>query len=392
MKKKNILFINGHLNAGGAEKSLVTLLNSLDFDKYNVDLLLLQEKGDYLEEIPEKVHIFLYSTNNAFGRLLPWLTRTISNRDWFSFWFRFDCMISEKVKDNYLSHAGKLFDKLKPEYDVVIGYRPGICTELAAYAFTAKKRISWWHHGEMYLLKQEQERLRKAYQQIDHIVAVSECCAQMLKETFPEIASKITVIPNMIDQTQIMNESDAYLPVEYFTTKLKIITVGRMSIEKNMILCPAIAQELVKHGINFKWIIIGDGDQFDAVRSTVNALHLQDQVILIGKKSNPYPYIKSADIMIHPSKVESQGLSMLEGMLLNTFVIAVKSAGAKEIIHSGENGYLVDSDPKQIAELVQKLMESQESEKNQMKNTAFNTALLYSPENIIEKVNQMIED
>ena len=87
MMKKNILFINGHLDVGGCERSLVDVLKNIDYSKYNVDLLLLEHKGDYIEEVPKEVEVKLYSLDDAFGPLLSSLSKAVKQKDWFSFFF-----------------------------------------------------------------------------------------------------------------------------------------------------------------------------------------------------------------------------------------------------------------------------------------------------------------
>ena len=86
--KRTILFINGHLEAGGCERSLTDVLKNINYDKYEVDLLLLERRGDYLEEIPQEVNIKLYSLDNAFGSLIPCLKQAIKRKKGKSFFFR----------------------------------------------------------------------------------------------------------------------------------------------------------------------------------------------------------------------------------------------------------------------------------------------------------------
>ena len=86
--KKKVLFINGHLEVGGCEKSLIDVLKNFDYGKYEVDLLLLEHMGDYYEELPEEVNVKLYSLEPAFGSILPCIGRAIRKKDWFSLYFR----------------------------------------------------------------------------------------------------------------------------------------------------------------------------------------------------------------------------------------------------------------------------------------------------------------
>lgn len=117
--KKKILFINGHLDSGGCERSLIDVLKKLDYKKYEVDLLLLEHTGDYLEEVPEEVNIKVYSLDNAFGRLVPCLVRAIRKKDWFSFWFRVEYICGTKVSRHFMVCMRKLFKDLRKSYEKV---------------------------------------------------------------------------------------------------------------------------------------------------------------------------------------------------------------------------------------------------------------------------------
>ena len=347
--KKTILFINGHLDAGGCERSLIDVLKNIDYEKYEVDLLLLEHAGDFSPEIPKEVKVILCSIDSAFGRFVPCIVKAIKQRDWFSFFFRIYYTLGDKINRYFLKKLKKLFGKLKSDYDVIIAYRPGICTELAAFTFQGKKKISWWHHGCMNFSGKDADILGMSYQRMDTIVAVSSSSASLIAESFPDIKDKIKIIPNMIVPEELYIKSRKFEPKEFQKADFKIVSVGRLSPEKNMILCPRVAHLLKQEGINFKWILIGDGTEEQEIKKTIYQLGLHNEVLMIGKKNNPYPYIAMADVMVHPSLVESQGITLLESMVLKTPIIAVASQGPKEFIKTGRNGYLVNNNAKEIA-------------------------------------------
>ena len=225
---------------------------------------------------------------------------------------------------------------------------------------------------------------------MDSIVAVSSSSALLVAETFPDIKDKIEVIPNMIVPTELYNKSKQFEPKEFQNSELKIVSVGRMSPEKNMILCPHIANLLKKSGISFSWIIIGDGEEESKVKNAIEQLHLQNNVIMVGKKSNPYPYIVSADIMVHPSLVESQGITLLESMVLKTPVIAVASKGPQEFINTGENGYLVDNNAEEIAHTIEMLY-TNTSLRKLIADNAAKDVRRFGCEEIMQKIKEIFE-
>ena len=353
--KKTVLFINGHLDAGGCERSLIDVLKNIDYEEYDVDLLLLEHMGDYRDEVPKDVNVILRSIDYAFGGFISCIKRAIIRKDWFSFFFRIYYVLGNKVNCCFWRRLEKLFKEVRCNYDIIVAYRPGICTELAAFVFQGNKKISWWHHGCMNFSGKSADLLGISYRQMDSIVAVSSSSALLVAETFPDIKDKIEVIPNMIVPTELYNKSKQFEPKEFQNSDFKIISVGRMSPEKNMVLCPYIANLLKKSGISFRWILIGSGEEEPKVKNAIEQLDLQNDVIMVGKKSNPYPYIVRADIMVHPSLVESQGITLLESMVLKTPVIAVASKGPQEFINTGENGYLVDNNAEEIAHTIEML-------------------------------------
>ena len=388
--KKTVLFINGHLDVGGCEKSLVDVLKNFNYDEYDVDLLLLEHEGDYINEIPQEVHVHLYSLNNSFGPLGRCLKNAISHKDWFSLLFRLNYLFSTKINHIFMKRIRKLFKNLCSEYDIIVAYRPGICTELAAFAFHGKKKISWWHHGEINLSKNQLEQLNVAYNKMNIIVSVSNQIKKLLCDAFPAQSYKIHVIPNMINIGELKSKSEILTNKLYEDNKLKIVTVGRMSPEKNMLLCPEIAMILRQKQIAFQWIIVGDGQDKENILEKIQEYHLESNLILVGRKSNPYPYISKADIMIHPSLVESQGLTIIESMALKTPVIAVNSVGPKEFMKSGENGYLVEPDPEEIVYYLMKLVSDKELFKSIVAH-GYGTVSMFNVNKIMQRINHILD-
>ena len=381
--KKNLLFINGHMKAGGCERSLTDILKHIDYSLYSVDLLLIEDLGEYVTELPKDVHIIFYDTKKAFGRFYKCVFSAFKQRDWFSIKYRINNIICIRFGPDKIKYLANSFDQVKPNYDAIIAYRPGTCTDLAAFAFSAKTKLTWWHHGEYY----DFGCIIPSYQIMDKIVAVSESSAKIVREHYGSVRDKIVVIPNMICDFELQrkaNEFNVYVP-----EKLIIISVGRFSPEKNMVLCPKIAKELTNNHIDYLWYMIGDGQQFEEVRSLAEEYGVSESFIFTGVQSNPYPFIKNANIMLHPSLVESQGISVLEAMTLETPVIAVESLGIKEYIVDGENGFIVQPNFYRIANLIKTISNNKELLTKVARN-AKETIKDFSPEKTINELYSLI--
>lgn len=341
MGKKRILFINGHLNVGGVERSLIDILRHFDYESYEVDLLLLESYGDYFLEMPSQVNVIMYPLADASGPLVQTLYKQLRKGNFLLFTYRLLMLISTFVGNRVIKLLRPFFVNGKKRYDVVIGFRPNNATIFAAYLFHTKKRIAWWHHGEMNIYGKQREYLIHAYNRMDVIVAVSKSCACMLKKAFPSIQNKIKIIPNMLCGEDILLKAKKR-NVMMKPTVCNIVSVGRMSSEKNMIFCIDIAKQLRECSFAFHWYLIGDGIELQNIRNKIEVNDLSGFITLTGRLSNPYPYIQSADLLFHPSLVESQGLTILEAMALRTSVVVVESAGPTEFIVNGENGIIVE--------------------------------------------------
>lgn len=340
MTKKKLLFVNGHLNVGGVEKSLADLLNNLDYHKYDVDLLLLEDKGTYLQQIPKEVNIIFFNTTKAYGPLLKSIFLNLFTLQWSMIWYRIILLITNKFGKTYLSILRYILP-LKSVYNVAIAYRPGICADIVAYTVKSKKKIVWWHHGTINIDSSTILEYNKTWTYFNNVVTVSYGCKQLLAKTFQYPTNKIIVLPNIINTEQILKMAGTDSP--YNNNKLKIISVGRLCPEKHFENIIYVTKRLIDDGrYDFHWYIIGDGELHEDLIKKINKYKINKHVTLLGKKNNPYPWIKYANIFVHPSYVESQGLVVLEAMTLGTPCVVCRSIGTSEFMINGVNGILTE--------------------------------------------------
>lgn len=342
---KHILFINGHLNAGGVERSLVDILKHMDYTKYAVDLLLLEDTGDYASEFPSEVNVLFRDLHNTYGGFASSVRRCIAARDWMCLRLRLLFLLRKIFGTGALKPAASILLG-KHYYDCVIAFRPGICSDLAAYSVKARQRITWWHHGEFYV---DRAAYADMCGKMDAVAVVSQSCRDMLQENLPELESKLVCIPNMLDAVAIKNKA-ACSP--YTENTRNIVSVGRLAPEKHFENIIPAANALRAAGMDFVWHIVGDGSERTRIERLIVENGLEKRVILEGSKSNPYPYMKYADLFVHPSYIESQGLTVLEAMALGVPCVVTKSRGPCEFIEDGVNGLLTEQSPESLTEKV----------------------------------------
>ena len=380
--KKRILFINGHLNAGGVERALVDILKHMDYTKYAVDLLLLEDTGDYAVELPPEVHVLFRDLHNTYGGFALSVRRCIAARDWMCLRLRTLFLLRKFLGSRALKSAATLLLG-EHHYDCVIGFRPGICADLAGYSVKAKRRITWWHHGEFYV---DRVAYGAMCSRMDAVAVVSRACREMLQDHLPELADKLICVPNMLDASAILQKVE-HTP--YAKNDLCIVSVGRFAPEKHFENIVPAAKALQAMNLAFMWHIVGDGSERARVEMLITENGLKDYVILEGSKTNPYPYMKYADLFVHPSYIESQGLTVLEAMALGVPCVVTKSRGPCEFIEDGINGLLTEQSPESLAEKVLSILTDKTLYQSIKENTVCPEQ--FAPDRVMKQIEELID-
>lgn len=386
--KKQILFVNGHLNVGGVENSLINLLRNIEYTKYDVDLILLEELGDFVNEVPKEVNIIHYDLSKASGPIMHCILDNIKARNWFGLILRLIFLIEKVIGVRALVLARPLFN-LHTNYDCAIAYRVGICTDFVGYIINSKKKVTWWHDGTFDFPEKLIKRWIKVFKKFDRIIAVSDSSKKMVISNIEGIAKKVLTIPNIINVNEIQQRANEELNLSINNEEnIILLSVGRLSPEKGMINCVHVCKTLIDHGYNIKWYLIGEGIQRSEIERYINEYKLENYIFLLGAISNPYPYIKNASIYVHPSLVESLSISVLEALALNIPVIVAKSMGPMEFIRDKENGLLVEPSPDGIYKGIVSLIRDSKLY-NQLKKDKSDVLKNYSPEEIMKKINTL---
>ena len=380
--KKRILFINGHLNTGGVERSLVDILRHMDYTKYAVDLLLLEDIGDYASELPPEVKVLFRDIHHTYGSFASSIRRCIVAHDWMCLRLRFLFLLQKFFGACALKRVATILLG-KHHYDCVIGFRPGICSDLAAYSVQTDRKITWWHHGEFNV---DCATYGNMCSKMNAVAVVSQSCKAMLQEKLPELESKLVCIPNMLDAVAIGQKAGNS---PYTGDMLHIVSVGRLAPEKHFENIIPVAKMLRDMSTDFVWHIVGDGSEQARLESLIVENDLKDHVILEGSKTNPYPYMKYADLFVHPSYVESQGLTVLEAMTLGVPCVVTKSRGPCEFIEDGVKGLLTEQSPESLAEEVLAILNDQKLYLHIKETTK--CPKQFSPDQVIKQIETMID-
>lgn len=346
---KNILITIDSLDCGGAEKSLISLLSLLDYSQYSVDLLLFKRGGIFEEFIPTKVNMVKPLKYSEFTRLSlsQSILHSIKHWDFKMLKARIRFTIHTRKNKKKVHGAQLLWNNIasvvenhKKEYEVAIAYSQGFPTYYVGEKVTAKKKIAWVNTNYN-LAGYDKKYDYRFYEKFTNIITVSYAGKEMLAEVFPEFSSKIGVLYDINNPGLIGKMAEGGESYTDNFSGIRLLTVGRLAAPKGYDIAAAACKKLKEKGIHFRWYIVGDGMLRSEIEEDIKQNHLQDHLILLGAKSNPYPYIKNCHIYVQTSKFEGFGLAIAEARMLNKPIVTTNFSGVDDQIIDGENGLIV---------------------------------------------------
>ena len=367
--KKKILFMVSSMNIGGVEKSLLSLLAVIPKEKYEITILTLDKKGGFLEYIPNNVKLieaewFKYIKPIIMDTPQNIIKRYINNYEFIKIpSFIYSYFKSKKTNDRYIyyKHVLKSIPECKEKYDAAIAYA-GPTEIIDAYIsrkVKAEKKIAWVHF-DISKHKINKKLYNNLYERFDKIFAVSNECKKKLDEIIPAVRNKSEVLLNIVSEDLINEMSESNIDFDDNYKGIKIITVGRLSKEKGQDLAIKTLAKLKKDRYDVKWYCIGEGNSRQEFEQLIKEYNLENDFLLLGATSNPYPYIKNADIYVQTSRHEGYCLTLAEAKVLNKPIVTTNFIGAYEQIKNNENGIIVDCNENDLADAIKKLIDEKE--------------------------------
>lgn len=354
--------VQGSLQAGGAEKAMVSLLNTLPPDKYDVDLMLSSKTGLFYCQLPKWVNIidapFPYNC----------LSHKPSN---YKFYIHHPIMWMKKVKRTWTAkhqHKLHLIQSLwkqwrddipifNREYDVAYGGQQGMCNYYVIDKVKAKRKILWIHTNYN-KLGYNPSFDKNYFSQATIVATMSPEAKSVLQKNFPKSADYIWFLENITNGRMIHHMSEEIIKDANYThikDGINIISVGRLAPVKNFKRALYAASLLKKRNINFRWTVVGDGDQRKDLEILKHKLGLDNVFFFIGLRANPYKYMAHAEMMVVSSDYEGRSIAIDEAQILGIPVITTNYATAPDAVENGKTGLICDMNPKSIAEAIIRL-------------------------------------
>ena len=352
MNKPRIFIAMHYMEIGGAETALVGLLNALDPARVDVDLFLYDHRGEMMQFIPEWVNLLPQIPKYSV------LERPIVELVKRGFWGIAAARMSAKLigkltnvpsfsMDVFTSlFTNKLLPTICPQkkYDLAISF-------LTPHTYVknkvvAKKKIAWIHTDyTIYPIAKNVEL--PIWSSYNYIASISNDVTRTFLQVFPSLAPMIVEIENILSPSFVrkraeLQDVDKEIRQEGAIT---LLSVGRFSEAKNYDNVPDICKHLINETkLNIKWYIIGYGGDEALIRQKIKEAGMEEHVILLGKRSNPYPYIKACDIYVQPSRYEGKSVTVREAQMLCKPVVVTNYPTAPSQIRSGIDGVIVPMD------------------------------------------------
>ena len=358
---KKILIASYNLDFGGIETSLINLIKNFDFNKYKLTLVLEKKEGVFLKDLPKNITIKEYKPNNCNNFFIRKVINLIKRIKWLLF--------------NY------------KRYDASICYATysGPCGFVARTS--SNNKILYVHSNYYQVYDKDIDRIKEFFDKrkinkYNHIIFVSNESKKDLCKIYPEIESKAVTINNLIDYDRILRLSEKKVDIKR-TTKKVFLFVGRLDeSSKRLTLLFDVAKKAKEEKLSVSFWVIGNGPDEKMYKDIVKKEAL-DNVLFLGAKKNPYPYIKACDYLILTSRYEGFPVVYNEAIILEKPIVTTIDVSDDYVSIPNRFGSVVTSE--NIYDKVKELSTVKEKMKEKVNFDNLNKKRMGLIEQIMEK-------
>ncbi|MCR5145937.1 MAG: glycosyltransferase [Clostridia bacterium] len=365
--QKIIFGITG-LTLGGAERVLVDIANEL-VNEYDVTIFTLYGKGEFEKELSDKV------------KLVNMIDRPYNDLSFIQ-----KLKVSLSLLFNKKSMYKKYIDK---GYDTEIAFLEGPITRLFSVPNKQVNKIAWVHNditcvfGKNIKAKVKRILDKKVYSKYNNVVFVSNDNKAKFEDVYNIEANKI-VISNYVSTSRILKDSEVQVDNVFDDREINFLTVARLTEQKAIDRLVKVHSKLILDGFKHKFYVIGDGPERENIKNLIKTCNVSDSFILLGKKDNPYPYIKKCDVFALMSLYEGLPITILEAKVLNKPILITDTA-AREAVNDYEKSIIVPNTEKGVYEGIKNSIEKLKDWQNE------NINIYDKNDEIIKQIEKLVK-
>lgn len=362
-----VMVLTRTFDCGGTEAAMISLLNQMVKMDYQIKILCMEKKGPFLDRIPEQVEVQEIQFENDFYKFVVKGKQVASDSIKIIlfkilqqvYWKMYPMKKGSNHLYNNILKKSVLYSE---DFDILLDFY-GYGHFLTAYAVNyknVKKRAMWIHDENIHWMYKVEEYLPF----FDRIFCVSNAVKAAFLKKYSEYDIKTEVFYNQTNVERIREKADNSIEDNDYYGDFKILTVGRLEEQKGLDIAVETASILKQRKIKFKWYVIGDGTELQKISKLVKEYRVENEFILLGRKLNPYPYIKECQIYIQPSRHEGYATTIVEAKALGKLIIASDIPSNREQIVNGKNGFLVPLKACEFADIICEIIFNPEKVKN----------------------------
>lgn len=361
---KKVLFLCSSYRSGGAERAFVSLLNLLPLDKIEAHVMVIEEEGLFMNQLPQNIIIEhapveMVIANARIKSSYFWKHVTI--RTLFSKLFSiFKGKIVSRKKtmgsqQYFWNEVKRSVPYNSSNYDVVISFMNGFCNYYAIDKVDAKVKYLWVHN-DYNKLGCSADFDKPYFSTATKVATISSVCVESLKKNFPGLSDKFIMVENVSPTSFILEKSkepvdDMFIDQYDFT----ISSVGRLSEQKGYDIAIDAAHIMKDRGLNFCWYVVGEGELRSTFEKKIKEYGLENNFKLLGLRANPYPYIANSTFFVMTSRFEGKSIALDEAKILCKPILSTKYPSVYDNIKDGLDGVLVEQEPIKVAEGIERL-------------------------------------
>lgn len=373
-KKIKMLVVGITMNCAGSEKSFLSFLSCLDFERFDVTLLLAKREGLLLDQLPPEVRVevmekygdmFLLSGKNAARTLIDCFVKE-NPLTLFEILPYFVGSVFTKgerrasIATRMWLHFMEKMPAVRESYDVAVAYWGDRTMFYMCDKVKAEKKIAWLHF-DYKNPPRDNDIYLPYFKKCDKVVTVSASIDESLRSELPGISDRCVMMENITNPKQIWDlalRGESY-PDTHFHGK-RILTIGRISEQKGLDLVVPVLKRLREENYDIRWYVLGDGEESYKQQLSEKLLDagVADMMLFLGTTPNPYSYLRDCDIYAQPSRHEGKPISVEEAKIMYKPILATRYLSAPEQLENGELGVLCDISSDGIYEGIKKLLDS----------------------------------